>query len=146
MILLLPPGMESHSYDPSPADMIAIQNADIFLYTGQYMEGWAADVLEGMESDTYVVDVSAHISLVREEEIEEEYKSLHMEEGMRSIWKNIYMTLDIHIYDPHIWTNPVYAMIMVEDIAEALMACDPSTKKFTGKMQTIICMSLRAWM
>ncbi len=130
VILLLPPGMESHSYDPSPADMIAIQNADIFLYTGQYMEGWAADVLEGMESDTYVVDVSAHISLVREEEIEEEYKSLHMEEGHEEhMEEHIHDSGHTHIYDPHIWTNPVYAMIMVEDIAEALMACDPSHKE-----------------
>ena len=49
VVLLLPPGMESHSYDPSPADIIAIQNADIFLYTGESMENWAADIMEGIE-------------------------------------------------------------------------------------------------
>ncbi len=134
VVLLLPPGMESHSFDPSPADIIAIQNADIFLYTGKYMEGWAADVLEGMEGGTYVVDVSAHVPLVKEEDIEEEYRSLHMEEGHEEhSEEHEHVSGHTHTYDPHIWTNPVYAMIMVEDITEALMACDPSHKEIYEK-------------
>lgn len=130
VVLLLPPGMESHSFDPSPADIIAIQNADVFLYTGQYMESWAADVLEGLEGETYVVDVSAHVPLVKEEDIEEEYRRLHVEEGHEEhSEEHIHDSGHIHTYDPHIWTNPVYAMIMVEDIVEALMACDPSHRE-----------------
>lgn len=38
--LLLPPGMESHSYDLRPADMIEIRESDMFIYTGKYMETW----------------------------------------------------------------------------------------------------------
>jgi zinc transport system substrate-binding protein len=36
--LLLPPGVESHSFEPSPSDIAAIHNADIFIYTGPFME------------------------------------------------------------------------------------------------------------
>ena len=32
--LLLPPGAESHSYEPTPADILAVQNCDLFLYLG----------------------------------------------------------------------------------------------------------------
>lgn len=129
VVLLLSPGMESHSYDPSPADIIAIQNADIFLYTGPYMESWAADVIEGIEGNTHVVDLSAHVPLVKEEDIEAEYESAHAEEedghGHDGHDHDENSHGHDHTYDPHIWTNPVFAQIMVEDIAAALIECDP---------------------
>ena len=40
--LLLPPGSESHSYEPTPADIIAINEADLFIYTGDDMEAWVS--------------------------------------------------------------------------------------------------------
>ena len=32
--LLLPPGAESHSYEPTPADILAVQECDLFIYLG----------------------------------------------------------------------------------------------------------------
>ncbi|MBD9197800.1 MAG: zinc ABC transporter substrate-binding protein, partial [Clostridiales bacterium] len=40
--LLLSPGMESHSFEPAPSDILAIQNADLFLYNGGHMEEWVS--------------------------------------------------------------------------------------------------------
>lgn len=120
VVLLLPPGMESHSFDPSPADIIAIGNADIFLYTGAYMETWAADIISGINTEkVYVKDVSEHISLVKEEEIEAEHEEEHghIQQGHN------------HEYDPHIWTNPIYAMTMVENIRDVLIEADPKHKE-----------------
>lgn len=120
VVLLLPPGMESHSFDPSPADIIAIGNADIFLYTGAYMETWAADIISGINTEkVYVKDVSEHISLVKEEEIEAEHEGEHghIQQGHN------------HEYDPHIWTNPIYAMTMVENIRDVLIEADPKHKE-----------------
>lgn len=56
--LLLPPGVESHAYEPTPADIIRINQADVFLYTGAYMEPWAQKLIEGLDGDVQVVDVS----------------------------------------------------------------------------------------
>ena len=123
VVLLLPPGMESHSYDPSPADIIAIQNADIFLYTGESMENWAADIMEGIEGSVQVVDLSYHIPLVKEEEIEAEYESTHYENTKEHQYTH---TGHTHIYDPHIWTNPVYAKIMAKKKENALIESDPA--------------------
>lgn len=127
VVLLLSPGVESHSYDPSPTDIIAIQNSDVFLYTGPYMESWAADVIEGISGDTCVVDLSAHVPLVKEEDIEAEYESAHAEheDEHDHDHEHEHSHAHDHTYDPHIWTNPVYAKIMVEDIAEAFIECDP---------------------
>ena len=120
VILLLPPGMESHSFDPSPADIIAIGNSDVFLYTGAYMEAWAEDIISGIHTKkVHVKDVSEHITLVKEEEIEQEHEAEH---------GHVYQEHE-HEYDPHILTNPVYAMTMVENIKEALIEADPEHKE-----------------
>lgn len=139
VVLLLSPGMESHSFDPSPTDIIAIQNSDIFLYTGPYMESWAADVIEGIESDTRIVDLSAHVPLVKQEDIEKEYEEAHAGhnhgegeecdevelEEVGHEHEHSHTHEHDHTYDPHIWTNPMFAKIMVEDIVAALIECDP---------------------
>ena len=44
--LLLSPGMESHSFEPTPSDIVAIQHADVFLYNGGHMESWVDQVLD----------------------------------------------------------------------------------------------------
>lgn len=113
--MLLPPGMESHSYDPSPADIISIRNAQVFLYTGPYMEVWAEQVIKDLDEGCLVVNLSQHIPLTKEEDIEAEHDH---DERENHAGHN-------HTYEPHIWTSPVYARIMAEDIGEALKAADP---------------------
>ena len=55
--MLLLPGADSHSYDPSASDILKISDADLFLYTGKYMEPWAEQVISALaESDVKVVD------------------------------------------------------------------------------------------
>ena len=43
--LLLPAGMESHAYEPTPQDVLTIHQADLFLYTGPEMEAWAQSIV-----------------------------------------------------------------------------------------------------
>ena len=49
--LLLPPGSESHSYEPTPQDIIAIQNCDLFIYTGGESDSWIEAILSSMGAD-----------------------------------------------------------------------------------------------
>lgn len=107
--LLLPPGVESHAYEPTPADIIRINQADVFLYTGAYMEPWAQKLIEGLDGDVQVVDVSAHVPLEEESHDHEG----HDHDGHGG-------------FDPHIWTNPQNAKVMVDNIAAALSAADPA--------------------
>lgn len=103
--LLLPPGVESHSYEPSPQDIIAINGSQVFLYTGPYMEPWAADIAQSLASGVAVVDVSAGLTL-------DEVAEAHGHGGRH--------------YDPHIWTDPAMAMAMVDNIAAAFAQADPA--------------------
>lgn len=102
---LLPSGVESHSFEPSPSDIITIHEADLFLYTGDTMEPWVPKVIQDI--DSVVGDVSQNVPLLRLEKEEDEGDEEHYD------------------YDPHIWTDPTRAMIMVDNIAEYLTECDP---------------------
>ena len=112
--LLLPSGMDSHSYEPTPADIININKSDLFIYTGEYLESWANDIVGDIDTDkTHVLDVSSGIQLVKEEdEHHHDDEDEHHEEEHH------------HEYDPHIWTSPVIAMQMADNIAEALCETD----------------------
>ena len=43
--LLLPPGTESHSYEPTPADILAVQDCDLFIYLGGESDTWVETTL-----------------------------------------------------------------------------------------------------
>ena len=51
VILLLPPGSEAHSYEPTPADVIAIQECSLFIYAGGENEEWATHMIQNLELD-----------------------------------------------------------------------------------------------
>jgi len=118
VILLLDPGVEAHDYDPSPADIITINKADLFIYTGDSMEHWAANIIDSLEKDSVtVVDASANISLVKSAKTVQENE----EEGM---------SLN---YDPHIWTSPKNAITMMNTILEAIVKADPQNEDYYRK-------------
>ena len=46
--MLIPPGADSHSFEPSPKDVLAIQYADLFIYTGGESDSWIDRLLASM--------------------------------------------------------------------------------------------------
>ena len=48
VLLLVPPGVEAHSFEPKPSDIFKINEADVFVYTGKFMEPWAEDIIKGV--------------------------------------------------------------------------------------------------
>lgn len=111
--LLLPPGMESHSFEPTPADIAAISAARVFFYTSKAMEPWALKLADGFEKGKkpLLVDSSQGITMTVYDEKHEGSESGH--EAME---------------DPHIWTDPNNAMIMTKNILNALIAVDPKNE------------------
>lgn len=47
--MLLKPGAESHSYEPTPQDIQAVQECDLFIYTGGENDIWVENILESMD-------------------------------------------------------------------------------------------------
>ena len=121
--LLLKPGIEAHDYDPSVSDMVKINDADLFIYTGEYMEPWAATIVDSLDNkDLCILDASKNVELFKEEhdEHEDEHEEEHEEEG----------EVHSHVYDPHIWTSPKNAIIMMKNILEEIVRLDPENETF----------------
>lgn len=123
VILLLSPGIEAHSYDPTPSDIVKINESDLFIYTGEYMETWAARIIKSLEKDVNILDVSEGIALTKTEDEhgDEEGEDEHEEESHDD---------HSHVYDPHIWTSPVIAQQMVRNILNKLIEIDSENEDY----------------
>ena len=115
--VLLDAGQESHGYEPTPQDIAAIADADVFVYNSDEMETWVPSVLESIESsDVIVVEAAEDIALFELEEAAEEEHS--DEEGE-----------DAHNVDPHVWLDPVYAQEEVAAILAGVLEADEANKE-----------------
>ncbi len=116
--MLLPPGSESHSYEPTPKDILEIQNADVFIYVGGESDAWVTDVLESVGEGVRAVTLMDCVELLEEETVEgmeaEVHDHEHGEEGHEAE------------YDEHVWTSPRNAALICEKIAAALCEADPA--------------------
>lgn len=114
VVLLLPPGMEPHHFEPRPEDIARIQRAALFVYTGPFMEPWAERVLAGTDrAKVRVLQAAEGVSLMQVEEDNGHGKQdKDHGHGGRGV-------------DPHIWLDFDNDRIMVEKIAAALSLVDP---------------------
>ena len=61
---LLPAGVDVHHYEPTPQDIITLNDADLFIYTGAEMEPWAHRLVETVDHPIRVLDVSQNANLI----------------------------------------------------------------------------------
>jgi zinc/manganese transport system substrate-binding protein len=116
---LLKPNVDPHDYEPSPADIAAIADADLVVKNGVGLEAWLDDTVESSGYSGTVVDTSKGVT-IREGGEHEEGEEEHAEgeeEGEEHAEG-----------DPHIWHDPRNAKIMVRNIADALSAKDADAK------------------
>ncbi|MBQ8814902.1 MAG: zinc ABC transporter substrate-binding protein [Lachnospiraceae bacterium] len=123
--MLLSPGEELHSYEPSPRDIIAIEQCDVFIYVGGESDTWVDDILESIDtSKTTIISMMGIVDALTEVTVEgmdtggiwgghshdhgeEEHEDDHAE------------------YDEHVWTSPANAKLIVEQIADKFVENDP---------------------
>lgn len=126
VVMLLPAGVESHSYEPTPEDIIRINSSDLFIYTGQYMEPWAQRIIDGISNKAVVVlDASENITLDKVEEHEHEHAAEQENDSEHEE--------HVHEFDPHIWTDPNNAIIMVDNIVSSLCKVDSANEEYYKK-------------
>lgn len=120
LTMLLRPGQEVHSYEPTPQDIIAIQNCDLFIYVGGESDAWIEDVLDGMDTSDMVIlslmDVVDPLEEDTENVLENPEEHDHQEDGTH---------LHEEEYDEHVWTSPKNAMLITQAICDALCEIDP---------------------
>lgn len=122
--LLLPPGVEAHTFEPKPSDIVRISKSDVFVYIGKFMEPWLDDILTGLShKKLVVVDASNDIKLIKDEDQDEE-RDMHGGVGKHHSGGHEHGHHLRHGKDPHIWLDPVNAQKMVDNIAEGFCKQD----------------------
>lgn len=140
--LIVPAGMDSHSFEPTPADMRKLQEADVLICNGGAMEHWVSQALEAVDQrDMTVVCMMDYVDAVEEELVEgmEEGRHGHGSKdslmsgggpdspGSRTVFGDDHNGHEMEIeYDEHIWTSPVNAMAFAQVIQETLSQKDPA--------------------
>ena len=112
--MLLKPGEESHSYEPTPKDIIDIQNSDLFIYVGGENDVWVNDILESMGDDRPQTLKLIDTVKTVEEEIVEGMEHEHNEDDDHNHDE------DKHTIDEHVWTSPKNSILIVEEISDIL--------------------------
>ena len=112
--LLVPPGAEAHSFEPTAKDMIRIRECSLFFCNGGESEAWVEELLADAPVETLVM-------LDCVDALEEEVK-----EGMQEIFEEEDGDEDGPEYDEHVWTSPVKAREICEALCRRLCALDPA--------------------
>ena len=100
--MLLKPGSEVHSYEPAPSDVVAVMDADLFLYIGGESDSWVEEILDSMGQEApETLRMMECVEVLAEEDVAE------MEGGQEA--HNHAHAAETE-YDEHIWTSPVNAM------------------------------------
>ena len=142
--MLVKPGAETHTYEPTPQDIIDIKNADMFIYVGGDSDTWVKKILKDVDTKkTHVVKLVDLVSTVEEEivegmEDEDEHEHDHDHDHVKHDHDHDH---ESHEYkhehdeeeegpeiDEHVWTSPKKAMEIVKKIAEVASEIDAEEK------------------
>lgn len=111
--LLIKPGADLHSYEPTPQDIIDIKESNIFIYNGGESESWIKDVLKELNTDTTIVRMMDSVELKTESS-----KNLVNEDDKKE-------SQDEVEYDEHVWTAPNNVIKISEAISQAIKNHSP---------------------
>ncbi len=121
--MLLKPGEEIHSYEPTPQDIRDIQNCDLFICVGGENDVWVEEILEAMgEEAPETLRLMDMVEVYSEETIE----GMQEEKGAHEHGHDHEEDHDHEEADEHVWTSPVNAAVITARIAEAMEEKDPA--------------------
>ena len=142
VVQLLKPGMEPHSYEPSPADIIRIMDSDLFLYAGGESDVWVEEILEGSDRAPVSCSLLDWVDPLEEETSEGMQVKEHHHEHAEGETDGVH--LEETEYDEHVWTSPVNAQLLVEQIRDVLISLDPCREEIYEKNAAAYLEELRA--
>lgn len=142
LVQLLPPGAESHSFEPTPQDIIAIQESDVFIYVGGESDTWIKDIVNSIDTSNTKILSLVDMVEVKEEEIVEgmqddhdHEEESHLEETSHDPAEESHVdeeeTHDHEeiVLDEHVWTSPKNAIEIVQHLTDTLSELDPENAK-----------------
>lgn len=116
---IVPAGTSPETYDPTPSQMMALGKSTLYFKVGYlgFENAWGETLAEN-NVDVTIVNTSNEISLIEGENLENvigdhQHHDGHNHQGI----------------DPHIWSSPKSALIMAENMLNALVMADVENQK-----------------
>ncbi len=113
--LLLPPGVESHTFEPTPQDVLALQGADLLVYVGGESEHWVKEILASLGEDAPFAMAMMNCVTLKEEQ----HSASMAHEHLSDVDHGPQM-------DEHVWTSPRNAKQIVLQMSQELQRLCPS--------------------
>ena len=140
--LLLSPGREAHSFEPTPLDAVTISESDVFLYNGGEGEYWVDSMLGAAgENIAVIARMMDYVDALDEEYVEgmqgadghdhdHEHGSHDDHDDHDHDHEEDEHDSDEVEYDEHIWTSPKNAVVLCRAICDAICKADPANEDF----------------
>jgi zinc transport system substrate-binding protein len=122
--LIIPPGVEAHSFEPKPEDAARVTKTDLFVFTNEYMEPWAVKFVQGLNAgNVSLVDSSKGVTFLKAGKVEdgEDEHDGHNDKEHHHHGGGM---------DPHIWLDFTNAQVMVDNIASAMSTRDQVNRNY----------------
>jgi ABC-type Zn uptake system ZnuABC Zn-binding protein ZnuA len=107
---LIPTGMDPHSFEPTPSDVVRIANSQILITNGAGFETWLARTLQNAGGERLVITASKGLAFRQPSPSEQSLLGDHPDG------------------DPHFWLDPLNTVTYVENIRAGLIQADPAGK------------------
>lgn len=141
--LMIKPGVDVHSFTPTPQDIKTVQNSDIFVYGGTEHDKWVENLTKSIDmKNKKVVKLVDGIQQLEEESVdgmkhehhhddekEDEHNHDHKHEKEEKHSHDHENESDKEL-DPHYWTSPKNAIQMAKTVTNALVEKDPGNAEF----------------
>lgn len=111
LTVLLPAGIDPHTFQPVPQDLTVLSQADLIFINGAGLETSLSDFLEYAQEQTQVVSASQNIDL-------------HQLEGAHAEDSDHDEHADDEV-DPHVWFDPNNVIVWTQNIEQGLSELDP---------------------
>lgn len=111
--MLLPPGSESHSYEPTPGDILSIRDCALFFCVGGESGAWVDTILESVDTPVNTLKMVDCVDLLTEETTR----------GMTTRQEQAEGGVEM---DEHVWTAPANAAVIVRAVGEKMAELDPA--------------------
>jgi zinc/manganese transport system substrate-binding protein len=112
---LIGPGVDAHTYDPAPADLVVLTKADVIFENGLGFEPWLDRFFASAQPSGARIVVTEGIT-PRAAGADDHEGEAQVEVGA-----------DAHgQFDPHVWHDVANVIVMVGNIRDALVAADPA--------------------
>ena len=127
--LLIKPGAEVHSFEPTPSDILSMADCDLFVYVGGESDAWVTDILSSFGGDAHrtlrFFDCVEGIEAEHDHGAEAEHH-------------------DEVEYDEHIWTSPMIAKDLLYVVCNAIIEADPANATIYRKNADAYAAELKA--